>query len=65
MKKGIDLNKELLKLRKLMEGGKIKLYEDMAPELKKVIMRSDGTVVKETVSGKLRELLLEIRRKGE
>ena len=65
MKKNMDLNKELLHLKKLMENGKIKLYEDMAPELRKVMMRKDGTLVEDTVSPKLKELLLEIRGKGE
>jgi len=41
----MDLDKELSNLKKLMEEGKIKLYEDMAPDLKKVMVRSDGTIV--------------------
>jgi len=61
----MDWNKELQNLRKMMEEGKIKLYKDIASDLKKVMMRLDGTVVEETVSSKLKELLLEIRGKGE
>jgi len=61
----MNWDKELSNLKKLMEGGKIKLYEDMADDLRKVMIRQDGTIVKETISGKLKELLLEIRGKGE
>lgn len=65
MKNRVDFNKELFNLKKLMENGKIKLYEDIANDLRKVMARSDGTIVEETVSSKLKELLLEIRGKGE
>lgn len=65
MEKKMNWDKELLNLKKLMEGGKIKLYKDMAEDLRKVMVRQDGTIVKETISGKLKELLLEIRGKGE
>ena len=65
MKKGINLNKELLNLRRLMEEGKIKFYKDMAEDLRKVMVKSDGTIVEETVSGRIKEVLLELRGKGE
>ena len=65
MKKGVNFQKELYNLKKLMEEGKIKLYEDIADDLRKVMARSDGMIVEETVSSKLKELLLEIRGKGE
>lgn len=61
----MDWGKELQKLKRLGEEGKIKLYKDMAPELRKVMVRKDGTIVEETISPKLKELLLEIRGKGE
>ena len=61
----MDWEKEINNLKKLAEEGKIKLYKDMAPELRKVMARSDGSVVEETISPKLKELLLEIRGKGE
>ena len=61
----MNWEKELHKLKKLMEEGKIKFYKDFAPELRKVMMRPDGSVVEETMSPKLKEVLLEIRGKGE
>lgn len=61
----VDYQKELYNLKKLGEEGRIKLYEDMAEDLRMVMARSDGTIVEETVSSKLKELLLEIRGKGE
>jgi len=63
--KNIDWSKEIKNLKKLMEGGKIKLYKDMAPDLRKVMIRPDSTIVEETISSKLRKLLLEIKGKGE
>lgn len=56
-----DLNKELLHLRKLMEEGKIKLLQEMAEPLRKIMKNPDGTVVEETVDGSIRALLLAIR----
>lgn len=61
----MDWQKELENLKRLGEEGKIKFYKDMAPELRKVMARKDGTIVEETISPKLKELLLEIRGKGE
>jgi len=65
MKEKVDYQKELYNLKKLMEEGRIRLYKNIAGDLRKVMARSDGTIVEETVSGKLKELLLEIRGKGE
>ena len=68
MKKKMKVNwdKEAKNLKKLMEEGKIKLYKDMAPELRKVMFnKNTGKVEEETISPKLRELLLAIRNKGE
>lgn len=61
----MDWDKEIKNLKKLAEDGRIKLYKDMAPELRKVMARADGSIVEETISPKLKELLLAIRRKGE
>lgn len=61
----VDFQKELYNLKKLGEGGKIRLHKDMADDLRKVMARPDGTIVEETVSTNLKELLLEIRGKGE
>ena len=61
----MDWDKEIKNLKKLAEDGRIKLYKDMAPELRKVMVRADGSIVEETISPKLKELLLAIRRKGE
>lgn len=57
----MDLNKELLHLRKLMEEGKIKLLSSMAEPLRNIMKNSDGTVVEDTVSGSVRALLLAIK----
>ncbi|GEM_PF-6860762 len=62
----MDWDKEAKKLKKLMEEGEIKLYTDMAPELRKVMFNErTGEVDEKTISPKLKELLLEIRNKGE
>lgn len=61
----INWDEELRNLRKLGEEGRIKLHTDMAPELRNVMMKKDGTVVEETISPKLKELILEIRGRGE
>ncbi len=65
MKKDVNWTTEIHNLKKLMEDGKIKLYKDMAPELRKVLGTSDGKVLEDTISPKLKELLLEIRGSGE
>ena len=57
----MDLNKELLHLRKLMEEGKIKLLKSMAEPLRNIKKGPDGTVVEDTVSGSVRALLLAIK----
>jgi len=57
----MDLNKELLHLRKLMEEGKIKLLTSMAEPLRNIKRNPDGTVVEDTVSGSVRALLLAIK----
>jgi hypothetical protein len=57
----MDLNKELLHLRKLMEEGRITLLKSMAEPLRNVKQNSDGTVVESSVSGSIRALLLAIR----
>lgn len=64
----MDLSKELSKLKKLMEDGKIQFYKDdneTADDLRKVMMEQDGTVVEETVSPRLKEILLDLRGRGE
>lgn len=66
MEERVDWKKEIINLKKLMEQGKINLYEDMAPELRKVMFDNlNGYVKEETISPKLKEMLLEIRNKGE
>lgn len=65
MIKDINWEKELTKLKKLMEEDKIKFYQDFAPELRKVMQRQNGTVVEETISPRLKEVLLQLRGKGE
>jgi hypothetical protein len=57
----MDLNKELLHLKELMEAGRIKLLKEMEEPLKNIKKNSDGTVVEETVSGSVRALLLAIK----
>jgi hypothetical protein len=44
-----------------MEDGKIHLLKEMAEPLRKVLTKSDGTVVEGTVGGKVRALLLAIK----
>ena len=62
----MDWDKEIKHLKELMENDKIKLYEDMAPELRKVMVnKTTGKIEEKTISPKLKELLLEIRNKGE
>jgi len=57
----MDLNKELLHLKKLMEEGKIKLLSSMAEPLRNIKKNPDGTVVEDTVSESVRALLLAIK----
>ncbi len=57
----MNLNKELLHLKKLMKEGRITLLESMTEPLRNVMQNSDGTVVEDTVSGSIRALLLAIR----
>jgi hypothetical protein len=57
----MDLNKELLHLKKLMEEGRITLLKSMAEPLRNVKQNPDGTVVEDSVSGSIRALLLAIR----
>lgn len=61
----INWTEEIEKLRKLMEEGKIQFYKDFAPELRKVMQRKDGTISEETISPRLKEVLLQLRGKGE
>lgn len=62
----MDWDKEIKNLKKLAEEGKIKLYKDMAPELRKVMVSQiTGKIKEDTISPKLKELLLAIRGKGE
>jgi len=57
----MDLNKELQHLKKLMEEGKIKLLEEMAPSLRKVKVDIEGNIIEESVDGSVRALLLAIK----
>ena len=57
----MDLSKELLHLRKLMEGRKIKLLTNMTEPLRAIKEKPDGTVVESTVDGNVKALLLAIR----
>ncbi len=62
----MDWQRELENLKKLMENGKIKLYKDIAPDLRKVMIDNiTGKIKEDTISPKLKELLLEIRGRGE
>jgi hypothetical protein len=66
MGSNIDWTEELLKLKKLMEEGKISFDKDFAPELKKVMFdKITGTTKEETISPRLKEVILELRGKGE
>jgi hypothetical protein len=56
--KKLDLNDGLRKLKSLMEQGKIKLLKEMAPDLRKIMKYPDGTVKEDTVSSRVRALLL-------
>jgi hypothetical protein len=57
----MDLNKEILRLKRLMEDGKISLLPSMADSLKNVRKNPNGTVVEDTVDASVRALLLAIK----
>jgi len=56
--KELNLNEEMQKLKQLMIAGKIKIPKEMGLELLKVKAHIDGNVIPETVSSKVRSLLL-------